>query len=498
MIDVCRAASITPQHAETASIPAAPEQTTTSSLQPPGLKARLLITVYLNLFGLGLLIVFVASAWAMLLRLGEVDDTELAWAHPRNLDPRHLIALIVCSLPYILAFCAVNLYRWSAFSHYDIRLLCRPRSPNPLLMDDSDWKALTERAVEVWNYEARRFSENRRMASLHGLIFGLVSSLTLFICAMILARYLLADSDPAAAAGTAAAGTSQAVLIAVAVGTATAFAFANDLGRIIFRVALRDAGAEIFSFATKNSIMVVASALLFSTLLSSGLAQLASSNNPTPLGIPGFIVIGATIAISGGRAVRFVSDRAASVLGMTALRAAETSDLTQIEGLAEEDINRLAEEGVDSLHALAFIPLPRLLLNTKYGMERLCDWQDQALLLIHVGQAKARLLREHLLVRGAIAAQDAAPRFFPETGRRVPPGARTGESEEQDNKLANLLGFASYADAKFALNEIARDEDVNRLRVYVTAAHTLKWPDRSKQSGGKRRGDAAAIRSQSV
>jgi hypothetical protein len=477
MMDVSQAAQGVTLYAGAAPAQIAPKQRTTSSSQPPSARARHLLALYANLFGAGLAIVFAAAALAMLAELRQVEPTNAAWWQPWELPPWHLVALLVCSLPYILAFCAVNLYRWSAFSRYDFRLVWQERSANPSL-NDHDWRDLAQRAVEVWNYESRRFSESRRMASLHGLIFGLVSSLTLFICTMILARYLY---------GAAEASTSELALVALAVGTATAFAFANDLGRIIFRVALRDAGAEIFSFATKNSILVVASALLFSTLLCSGLAQInqpaGAGDHAIPLGVPGFIVIGATIAILGGRAVRFVSDRAASVLGLAAARGVEISDLTEVEGLGDEDIGRLAEEGVDSLHALAFIPLPRLLFNTKYGLERLCDWQDQALLLAHVGQAKARLLREHLLVRGALGAQDAARQFFSRTPDGGAPAGAGAEASTQD-KLANLLGFVSYEHARFALNELASDEVVNRLRVYATAAHTLEWPDDGDGYGG--------------
>lgn len=469
------------------------EERTTSSSQPPERRARRLITLYANLYGVGIFVVFAAAAWAMLLRLGEVDHTTMDPRDVRYLAPWHLVAILVCSLPYILAFCAVNLYRWSAFSRYDFRLLGQGRSANPA-MDDRAWKELSERATEVWDYESRRFSESRRMASLHALIFGLVSSLVLFICTMIVAPYLFVE-------GTA---QTQPVLIAVAVGTATAFAFANDLGRIIFRVALRDAGAEIFSFATKNAILVVAAALLFSTLLCSGLAHDNQGDGQTiPLGVPGFMMVGATIAIVGGRAVRFVSDRAASVMGLGAGRAPEATDLTRLEGVDEDDIGRLAEEGVDSLHALAFIPLPRLYFNTKYSLDRLCDWQDQALLLVHFGQAKAQLLREHLLVRGAIGAQDAAQRFFASAAETTPgaaettpaPGGETGDPAL--GKLAGLLGFAAYTHAKFAFEELAQDENVNRLRVYATAAHKLEWTgedQRADEGDASRRGALAAAR----
>ena len=65
-----------------------------------------------------------------------------------------------------------------------------------------------------------------------------------------------------------------------------------------------------------------------------------------------------------------------------------------------EDYARLIEEGVDSVHALAFFPTPRLFFNTRYSLQCICDWQDQALLLTYFGAARAQLFRERLGIRG--------------------------------------------------------------------------------------------------
>lgn len=100
-----------------------------------------------------------------------------------------------------------------------------------------------------------------------------------------------------------------------------------------------------------------------------------------------------------------------------------------------------------------------------------------------------------------MAAQDTARRYFaPSTKPGAPaatPGAgsaeattgaaaaRSSESAAESGaesaavkeKIANLLGFATYAQAEFAINQIVNDEDVNRLRVYATAAHSLEWSE---------------------
>ena len=56
------------------------------------------------------------------------------------------------------------------------------------------------------------------------------------------------------------------------------------------------------------------------------------------------------------------------------------------------------------MHALAFCPTARLIYNTRYSLQRICDWQDQALLLAYVGTSLGTKLREQYLVRGVLDA----------------------------------------------------------------------------------------------
>src|SRR5512140_3914441 len=94
------AAAVLPVRVE--STLSASKQRTTSSMQPPARRARQWITIYTNLWGLGILVVLVAAAWAMLQHLSELAPTTPAWWPPWEWPPWHLIALIVCTLPYIL------------------------------------------------------------------------------------------------------------------------------------------------------------------------------------------------------------------------------------------------------------------------------------------------------------------------------------------------------------------------------------------------------------
>ena len=60
----------------------------------------------------------------------------------------------------------------------------------------------------------------------------------------------------------------------------------------------------------------------------------------------------------------------------------EQARLTQLEGIDIWTEARLAEEGVENIHALAHAPLQRLVLRTHFTTDRIVDWVDEALLYI--------------------------------------------------------------------------------------------------------------------
>ena len=77
-----------------------------------------------------------------------------------------------------------------------------------------------------------------------------------------------------------------------------------------------------------------------------------------------------------------------------------------IDGLTEEVGDRLAEEGVDSVHALAFTSTPRLYFSTPFPWERIADWQAQAVLLEELGLARFAKFKEQFPIRSVHEALD--------------------------------------------------------------------------------------------
>jgi hypothetical protein len=63
----------------------------------------------------------------------------------------------------------------------------------------------------------------------------------------------------------------------------------------------------------------------------------------------------------------------------------ERAPLTELEGIDLYDRTRLAEEGVNNVHALAHADLVELMGATRISADRLVDWTDQAILFLRVG-----------------------------------------------------------------------------------------------------------------
>ena len=64
---------------------------------------------------------------------------------------------------------------------------------------------------------------------------------------------------------------------------------------------------------------------------------------------------------------------------------AEKAPLTELEGIDLYDRTRLAEEGINNVHALAHADIVELMSSTRISADRLVDWVDQAILFLRVG-----------------------------------------------------------------------------------------------------------------
>jgi len=63
--------------------------------------------------------------------------------------------------------------------------------------------------------------------------------------------------------------------------------------------------------------------------------------------------LGVAVALIGRQALAIVTSRAGGISGVKTVTPENRADLRTVDGMSEEDIDRLSEEGVDSIHALA-------------------------------------------------------------------------------------------------------------------------------------------------
>ncbi|MBK9265613.1 MAG: hypothetical protein IPM54_38220 [Polyangiaceae bacterium] len=382
-----------------------------------------------------------------------------------NAEPvARLRVLGAVAMPAILATCAALLVeRRFARGEFSLEITYPPTMP---LRDRTDWKFKLDR---TWSYEAGLMRESVQRMGRHAAIFGFLGSAILIACAVILLRYAKDEDE-------------LRHLVALSVGAATTVSFTLNLGQVLFRSASNDSTARMMAWSARTLLIVSVATAFFSVAFLSGSGDSSDGKGYLFQGYKGALIVGVAVALLGERILRAVKDRAATLLGVGNAAVARTGDMTLIDGLSDEDIARLAEEGIDSTHALAYCPTPRLFFNTPYGLQRLCDWQDQALLIARVGRTNAQLLREQYMIRGAVAARQLAREICTREGGGTqrtpdPPSEKLAAmpSEEGEDEVAKLralakaMGFIGVNQAVLGLRSLVDDEAIERLELFSRA-----------------------------
>jgi hypothetical protein len=359
-----------------------------------------------------------------------------------------------------------------------------------LIAEKKHGAELVEHARANWEYEREIMEGSIHRMGRHAGIFGFLASCILITCTVLL--------------------FTQRDFIALAVGTSATISFTLHLGQIFFRSASNDATARMMARASRTLLIVSICALFFGALFleandQAGVAGVlrapdatAPSGEPLPDGSPppagtgsnplrgqtGALLIGVAVALMGERMLRVVTNRTASLLGLEGYAMAQADDLNVIDGLSEEDAARLAEERIDSVHALAFTPTARIFFNTVYGLPRICDWQDQALLIERVGRTNALLLREQFFIRGAIAARRLALQKFGPAEQKPPEHGPSSETKPEPSTVPDAennpkpsmewldLDKESHLDR--ALRSVLDDENIEMLEVFWRSVPVLK------------------------
>lgn len=348
------------------------------------------------------------------------------------------VVWLLCALPYPLSLCAALVVQQRAAGRKLYRFL-----PGAM-PGEAFWSELLGRVKKQWDFEAERARDGVQRVVLYAGFLGCITSVTLCLCALLLSGHL-------------APVTATRTSLPLTVTAAVCASFAVSIGRIVVRAAQRDGSGKMFAWATRSLLLSILGAMLFVLLL----AQSKEAAFVSSAG--GFIAVGIAVALVGEQFLQTIMERASKMLGVAvSVKSASEADIGQLDGLSEEDIVRLAEEGIDNIHALAFVPTPRLYFNTTYSLQRICNWQDQAMLIVTTS-AKASIFRDQMMVFGAMDAQVLAERLMKPTAE---PPAQTDFSEDDLVDLSKRLGFGTPALARVALHALAEDEVTRRLRVY--------------------------------
>jgi len=305
-------------------------------------------------------------------------------------------------------------------------------------------EVVRSKAQSMWIYERSRASTCYEAGLLPQVaVFGLLASSTLAFC--VLGIHLPPKMLFPSLGG---APPTWHIWVAWTVLSTATTSFMLSIGRILVRVASNDATTRTFANAARSyGLCVVSAGLLACLTLSDDAVRTAQMS----------IAMGIAVGLLGDRAFLAVSNRAAALLGAEAEVVESGLGLRVIEGVTGEDLQRLQEENIGSVHALAFAPVPRLFFNSSLNLRRICDWQDQALLQVYLGESRTKALREHFQIRGAVDAQ----RLASSLDRLAPEGWQ---------QLLASMSLPSEAHLRQLFARLEHDPRIDELRAYVSAS----------------------------
>ncbi|HET9621235.1 MAG TPA: hypothetical protein VFP84_07710 [Kofleriaceae bacterium] len=303
--------------------------------------------------------------------------------------------------------------------------------------DRALWRRRQRTALAAWGYERDRIGSLQDRLVLQALAFGTLTTFGLLCCVLVLSSANADSSD-------------AAVVYAYSVIAATATVFLSNVARILLRISGGDVTTRTFSWAIRSVILVIVADLGLAIVLGS---QIDGARPAVLLGL----FVGAT----GDHAIQFLLDKASKAFSVGVSRQQEPSPLLAIEGITDEHVSRLEEEGLISIHDLAFAPAARLFFATAYSLQQICNWQDRALLYVYVGKAGADALATSMNVRGAIDLRALC--------HDVLYGAN---AESRGQIRASLMKALSLDDGGILAftHSMAHDEATMRIRYYWGAS----------------------------
>lgn len=329
----------------------------------------------------------------------------LAWL-PEPAIPHRGIVLVLVVAPAFLS--AVLAWRIDVVAGREGLGLYLPDSPDAIVTAGA--LAAAAAARRAWSYERDRYRRSLQRTGFYANQLGVLTSVLL--AALFLGGHLLWP-QPSGLFGPDGGRAPPDLLLAVGVSvTASIFTvFLVVFAVNMVRLSSYDITARAYTWAVR-SIVVVAAAT----------AGLAAAIAPTELRT--MIVLGILTGVTGHHALDLFLDKANDLLGLKKADR-QSSPLLSIDGIVPEHVSRLEEEGIVSIHDLAYAPTARLFFSLPYGLQAVCAWQDDALLRAKLGSERATDLFRYLGIRSAVAFRDLALRE-----RASSPTARAGAATE--------------------------------------------------------------------
>lgn len=383
-------------------------------------------------------VTLLVSTYASL--LGVVGSGEVALIGGATLYTVPLLLTVLVALPNVTLFVIARMVMFHmARRQFSLRCTDEPGAPSAV-----PERARTQ-AETMWQYERHRTQARMETSLLPQVaVFGLIASATLAFC--VLGIHL--PPDQIFSRHVSGATPTWHIWVAWTVLATATTSLLLSFGRILVRVAGNDATTRTFAHAARSYVLCV---------ISGGLLGCITVTTTDANSAQSCIALGIAVGLLGDRAVLAVSNRAAALIGAEVMTTDPSAAMRAIEGLLPDDVQRLQEENIGSVHALAFVPVPRLFFNSSINIQRICDWQDQALLQVYVGEGRAKALRDNFQIRGAIDAQRLAL-------------TREQLSPEVWQQLVASLGFPGEAHLQQLFARLAHDERIDVLRAYRGAS----------------------------
>lgn len=319
--------------------------------------------------------------------------------------------------------------------------------------DEAQWIHMKDAVMTTWEYEKERVLGSLCRVPLKAMTFGTIASFALMCCVLA----LTAGRSPSEELPRASYGLIAAI----------ATAFSANLVRIIVRVSSGDVTAKTLAWATRSLVLVIVADVGLFVVLKDVVQSPSSA-----------ILLGVFVGATGDHAIQFLLEKGSAVFKVGTPAAVGPSPLLGIEGMTTEHVERLEEEGILSVHDLAFVPTARLFFTTAYSLQQICNWQDAALLLVYVGKDATKVLGDKMQIRGAIDLRAVAHDILFSPG-----DAENLKMRDSLQKALNLDdgGLLSL------LRSMAHDEVTMRARLYwasAVAPASLEPQPTSGENGG--------------